>query len=144
MTQQLKNLKPARLTPLPVSEVALPGRALIYPAMRHRWILTLAIMLPWAVTSRAADDATVFENNCAACHGTDGRAQTPQARKIKAKDLRESRLTDAEIERQIREGSRVKTGVSVMPAIGKDMTDAEIQAAVRVVKSFRPAAPAPR
>ncbi len=100
-------------------------------------MLVLGMLLPWAVPSRAAEDAAVFENNCAACHGIDGRAHTPQGRKIKAKDLRECRLTDAEIERQIREGSRNKTGVSVMPAVGKDMTDSEIQAAIRVVKSFR-------
>lgn len=85
----------------------------------------------------AAEDAVVFENHCAACHGIDGRARTPQGRKLKAKDLRDSRRADAEIERQIREGSRSKTGVSVMPAFGEEMTDAEIQAAIRVVKTFR-------
>jgi mono/diheme cytochrome c family protein len=94
-----------------------------------------------AVAMGAAGDVTVFENNCASCHGNDGRARTPQGRKMKAKDLSESRLTDADIERQIREGSRIKTGVSVMPPFGRDLTDAEIQAAVRVVKSFRHAAP---
>ena len=99
------------------------------------------ILLAWAVPLPAAEDAVVFDNHCAACHGSDGRARTPQGRKLRAKDLRESRLADAEIERQIREGSRIKTGVSVMPAVGKDLTDAEIQAAIRVVKSFRPADP---
>lgn len=66
------------------------------------------------------------------------RAHTPQGGKLHAKDLRESRLRDADIERQIREGSRNQSGVSVMPAFGKDLTDADIQAAIRVVKSFRP------
>jgi mono/diheme cytochrome c family protein len=97
-----------------------------------------------APSAPAAEDRAVFENNCSACHGNDGRAQTAQGRKMKAKDLRESRLTEAEIERQIREGSRTKTGVSVMPPIGRDMTDAQIQAAIRVVKSFRPPAPTPK
>ncbi len=108
--------------------------------MRCRLAFTV-VLLPWAVPLPAAEDAAVFEGHCAACHGTDGRARTPQGRKVKAKDLRESRLTEAEIERQIREGSRIKTGISVMPAFGHDLTDAEIQAAIRVVKSFRPAAP---
>ena len=107
-------------------------------------MLILAIMLPWTVPATAAEDAAVFENNCALCHGSDGRARTPQGRKVKAKDLRESRLTDAEIERQIREGSQIKTGVSVMPAFGRELTDAEILAAVRTVKSFRPPEPASR
>jgi mono/diheme cytochrome c family protein len=112
--------------------------------MRCRGILTLAITLPWAGLLPAAEDAAVFENNCATCHGVDGRARTPQGRKVKAKDLRESRLTDAEIERQIREGSRSKTGASVMPAFGRELTDDEIRAVIRVVKSFRPPVPASR
>lgn len=112
--------------------------------MRYRWILTLVALLPGTVPAPAADDAAVFDNRCAACHGSDGRAHTPQGRKIKAKDLRESRLTDAELELQIREGSRIKTGISVMPAFGHDMTDAEIQAAIRVVKAFRRPVPAPK
>ena len=92
----------------------------------------------------AVEDSEVFENRCAACHGVDGRGQTPQGRKIRAKDLGQSRLTDAEIERQIREGSRIKAGISVMPAIGRDMSETEIQAAIRAAKAFRPAVPPPK
>ncbi|MBI2497391.1 MAG: cytochrome c [Opitutae bacterium] len=105
--------------------------------MGCRLLTILGLWLGWAVPLPATTDRAVFENHCAVCHGGDGRARTPQGRKLKAKDLRESRLSDAEIERQIREGSGRKTGASAMPAFGKDMTDAEIQAAVRVVKTFR-------
>ena len=110
--------------------------------MRSGWLLPL-VLLAGPVLLRAVEDEAVFEKRCAACHGIDGRARAPQGRKLKAKDLRESRLADPEIERQIREGSRIKTGVSVMPPLGKDLTDAEIQAAIRVVKSFRPPEAAP-
>ena len=105
--------------------------------MRYRWILLLGLA-GCAVPARAVDGPAVFENNCASCHGSDGRAQTPQGRKLKAHDLRESRLTEAEIERQIREGSRIKKGITGMPAFGRDLTDAEIQALIVKVKSFRP------
>lgn len=108
--------------------------------MKHGWCALVVFLLSW-ITAQAATDAEVFENRCAACHGVDGRAKTAQGRKMKAKDLRESRLTDTEIERQIREGSKVKKGVSVMPAVGADMTDAEIAAAGRHVKTFRPVPP---
>lgn len=114
------------------------------PPMGNRWMTTLGLLLVRAVPLPAAGDVVVFENHCAACHGSDGRARTPQGRKMKARDLRESRLTDAEIERQIREGSRIKTGVSVMPAVGREMTATEIEAAIRVVKKFRPAVPVPQ
>jgi mono/diheme cytochrome c family protein len=104
--------------------------------MRGRCFL-LFFLLGVTVPAPAAEDAEVFVSRCAICHGRDGSARTPQGRKVKARDLRASRLTDTEIERQIRDGSRNKTGGSVMPAFGPDLTDAQIQAAVRVVKSFR-------
>lgn len=112
--------------------------------MSGRWIQIPGLLVGCSLALPAADDATVFEAHCVACHGSDGRARTPQGRKLKAKDLRYSRLTDAEIERQIREGSRNKAGISVMPAFGKEMTDAEIQAAIRIVLSFRTVEPAKR
>lgn len=105
--------------------------------MRGRPLTRLGLLLLVATPLMAGDDLAVFNQYCAACHGADGRAKTPQGKKMKAKDLKESRLTDAEIEHLIREGSRIKKGVSVMPAIGKDMTDAEIKATIRVVKNFR-------
>ena len=106
--------------------------------MRRQLLLTLALLLPCLASVSAAEVGAVFENNCAACHGLDGSANTPQGRKLKAKDLRASTLTDADIERQIREGSKTKSGSTVMPAFGRDLTDAQIQEAIRTVKSFRP------
>jgi len=47
-----------------------------------------------------------FSKNCAPCHGKDGKAQTSIARKLGVKDLTQSKLTDAEIERQIVDGRR--------------------------------------
>ena len=88
--------------------------------------------------ARAADGAAVYENNCAICHGPDGRAQTPQGKKLRAHDLRESKMTEAEIERQVREGSKNKSGAALMPAFGHDLTDAEIKAVIPKVLAFRP------
>jgi mono/diheme cytochrome c family protein len=104
--------------------------------MPRTWTVTLLVIAAAARLS-AADDAAVFNRKCALCHGRDGHAQTPQGRKLRAKDLSQIRLTDAEIERQIREGSRTKSGTPLMPAFGPDLTEAEIQSAIRVVKSFR-------
>jgi mono/diheme cytochrome c family protein len=88
----------------------------------------------------AADGRGVYENYCAACHGLDGRGQTPQGRKIKAGNLQESRLTDEEILRRIREGARNKNGVKVMPAFGQELPAGDIDAVLLVVKAFRPPA----
>ena len=106
--------------------------------MRLIPVFTLALLLLRITSAAAAEVGPVFENNCAACHGLDGSANTPQGRKLKARDLRTIKLTDAEIERQIREGSKNKSGATAMPAFGRDLTDAQIQEAIRTVKSFRP------
>lgn len=111
--------------------------------MVPRLLMTFGLLLVCIVPSPAAEDAAGFENLCASCHGLDGRARTPQGRKMKARDLRVSRLTDEEIVRQIREGSRNKTGVSVMPPVGRELTDAEIRELVRAVKAFRPSSSQP-
>jgi mono/diheme cytochrome c family protein len=84
----------------------------------------------------------VFIKNCAPCHGPDGRARTPAARKLGVKDLTESKTTDAEIEKSIKEGRPDKSGKLVMPAFGEKVTAAELQTLIKTVKSLRkPAAP---
>jgi mono/diheme cytochrome c family protein len=101
--------------------------------------LFITLFLVSQVTAQASSDGqAVFENNCASCHGLDGRAKTPQGKKLKAHDLRESKLTDAEIEHQIREGKKNAAGVLVMPAFGQDLSDEAIKAVVETVKAFRP------
>lgn len=102
--------------------------------------LFITLFLVSQVTALASSDGqAVFENNCASCHGLDGRAKTPQGKKLKAHDLRESRLTDAEIEQQIRQGKQNAAGVLVMPAFGKELSDEAIAAVIVTVKGFRPA-----
>lgn len=109
---------------------------------RVRLLLCLLALLPaGGLRAQSAADTAAFGDHCAACHGADGRARTPQGRKVKAKDLRESRLDAEGIRRQAREGSRNKSGVSVMPAFTpKDLPDEELESVIRVVLSFRPPA----
>jgi hypothetical protein len=66
-----------------------------------------------------------------------GWAGANAGRKVHAKDLTLSKLTDAEIERQIREGTKDSRGLATMPAFKDQLSDAEITALVPVVKSFR-------
>lgn len=107
--------------------------------MRCGCLLILGVLL-LAGRMAAAEGRIVYENNCAACHGLDGRGKTPQGRKIKAGNLQESRLTDEEILRRIREGARNKNGVKVMPAFGQELKAEDIDAVLVVVKAFRPPA----
>ena len=109
-----------------------------FTIMRLHWIPALLLIF-CGQPLWAADGRAVYDNICAACHGPDGAANTKQGRKVKAKDLRESKLTDAEIVTRIREGARNKSGVMVMPPLGHELTAEEIEAVVPVVRAFRPA-----
>lgn len=102
-------------------------------------LLASGVALTGDPANLRASDAEIFANHCAACHGTDGRARTPQGRKLKAKDLRESRLSEADLLRLVREGVRTPAGAVRMPGFAEQLTTDEIEAVVREAKRFRPA-----
>lgn len=96
----------------------------------------LAALLPCSA-SAAENGAALFENFCAPCHGLDGKARTPAGKKLGAKDLRESRLADEAIEKQIREGSKDKRGTEKMPPFQEKLSAEGVGALVAYVKTFR-------
>lgn len=104
---------------------------------RRRWLTPL--FLTALAAAHAADGPALFTEHCAACHGEDGRARTPQGRKVRASDLTLSRLPDAAIVRQIRDGSLpVKGRKPAMPAFGDQLDAAALRALLEHVKRFRP------
>ena len=108
------------------------------PPRRRRAAAFLALLLPALATSvRAADGPALFADNCASCHGPDGRARTPAGKKVHAKDLTLSKLMDAEIEKQIKEGTKDSRGLVAMPPFKDQLADDDIKALIPVVKSFR-------
>ncbi len=90
-----------------------------------------------AAPVRAASGEELFVKHCALCHGKDGKAQNPAARKLGVKDLSQSKATDAEIERQITEGRKDERGNLKMPAFKDKFTPEEIKSLIAVAKSFR-------
>jgi mono/diheme cytochrome c family protein len=95
----------------------------------------LVCAAPGSPALRAADD--VFVKNCAPCHGPDGRARTPVARRLGVKDLTVSKVTDEEIVKSIQKGRPDKSGKLVMPSFGDKVSPAEIEALVKTVKALR-------
>jgi mono/diheme cytochrome c family protein len=101
--------------------------------------LLVGIILTFGVgeSVRGADGEELFAKYCASCHGKDGKAQTPIARKLGVKDLTQSKLTDAEIQKQILEGKRDEHDKEKMPAFKTKLSDDEIKSLVTVVKELR-------
>jgi mono/diheme cytochrome c family protein len=74
----------------------------------------------------------LYLNNCARCHGPDGRGQTPQGRKyevpdlvVEAKDHSASKLTRV-----------ITNGKEDMPAFGKKLTRRQITALASYVRKL--------
>ncbi|HET7535986.1 MAG TPA: c-type cytochrome [Candidatus Didemnitutus sp.] len=93
----------------------------------------------FAIVVRADDGRDNYLENCASCHGEDGKAKTPAGKKSRAKDLTVSKLTDADIERQIVNGGpKDSKGRQAMPPFKDTLTPEQIAAVATYVKTLRP------
>jgi mono/diheme cytochrome c family protein len=93
--------------------------------------------------SAVADDPTQLWNmNCAACHGKDGKGATMMGRKLQIKDLTDpkvqSSFTDADATKAIKEGI-TEDGSTKMKAFGDKFSDDQIKDLVTQVRTFKPA-----
>ena len=102
-----------------------------------RFCLLLVIAACGGSALDASDGPALFKQHCALCHGKDGKANTPAAKKFGAKDLSASKTEDAEITRQIREGKRDEKGKQLMPPFAEKLSAEDITALVGTVKAFR-------
>lgn len=102
--------------------------------LRTGWMMmTVACSLSgWAI-----EPAAIFAKNCGPCHGKDGKARTPIARKLGVKDLTQSKISDDEIRRQIREGRKDRAGKLQMPEFKDTLSDEEIKLLIGYVKTLR-------
>lgn len=104
------------------------------------WALGLAL---GAAAAAAEPDAgpRLFAERCSGCHGDDGRGDGPMAPALvpKPRDLRTAAFwrdrTDADLRTAVVKG---KPG-TMMPPFAGVLTDAEIDALVRFMRTFAPA-----
>ena len=115
------------------------GLPIVHDAVARQqwWFCLAAIVLLAPIRVSGADAQKIYADTCVPCHGEDGRGRTPQGRKIGAKDLGQSKLGEAEILRQINDGSKDAKGVQKMPAFKDRLSQDQIEALVAYVKSFR-------
>jgi cytochrome c6 len=82
--------------------------------------LAVLFALVFAAVASADEGAAVFAKRCAACHGKDGKGQTPIAQKLGVKDLTVTKLSEKEVEKLVAEGK------GKMSAFKGKLTDHEI------------------
>ncbi|HKX83397.1 MAG TPA: cytochrome c [Pyrinomonadaceae bacterium] len=79
------------------------------------------------------DGAVVYSQNCARCHGADGKARTAKGRAVGATDLTSADwLPDAPRDTRI-----VTRGKEDMPAFKGKLKPAEIEAVVSYIRRFK-------
>ena len=115
--------------------------------MKTKFILklTVAAVLPMALTmgsARAADPKELWDKNCAACHGKDGRGDTKMGKKVGVKDYTDPKiqagLTDEKALKTIKEGIKDDKGKERMKAYGDAYSDDEIKGLIAYLRAFKP------
>ena len=103
-------------------------------------ILTISVLIAAPLSALAADAKTNWTNNCAQCHGPDGKANTKMGKTLSAKDLTDPKVqaefTDAKATQSIKEGVK-QNGKTTMKAFGGKLTDDEISALVKYVRTLK-------
>ncbi len=103
-------------------------------------IIAVSLFVTLPFSARAADPKTNWANNCAQCHGADGRADTKMGKQLSAKDLTDPKVqaafTDAKATQSIKDGVK-QNGKTTMKAFGGKLTDAEIKALVAYVRTLK-------
>jgi mono/diheme cytochrome c family protein len=102
-------------------------------------LLSLALPLAGGAAA-AATAADNWDNNCASCHGSDGKGQTKAGKKLKLKDY-----TDAKVQAAMTDDDIVKTVTSGVTVDGKEkmkpfkdeMSADEIKDLVAFVRKFK-------
>jgi mono/diheme cytochrome c family protein len=94
----------------------------------------LALGLP-APTLRAADARSEnWQTYCSVCHGDEGSGQTEEGRKHKARDLTNAKWQDTIDDNRIVRS--ITKGHDEMPAFGKKLSEDEIRALAKEVRSL--------
>ena len=102
-------------------------------------LLSLALPLTAGVTL-AATATDNWENNCASCHGSDGKAQTKTGKKLKIRDY-----TDAKVQAELKDEDMITAttdGVKVegkekMKGFKAELSADEIKDLVAYIRKFK-------
>lgn len=89
-----------------------------------------------ANSSQAVSDApSLFKDNCAKCHGKEGRAKGFKAKLAGVRNLTDAKWHESVTDERI--FNSIANGRGRMPAFGKKFTDAQLEALVAFVRSLR-------
>ncbi len=107
--------------------------------MKKLLTLTIVLLAGLALTANATDAKALYDKQCAKCHGADGKGNTKMGKKEGVKDYTDPKvqaeLTDERAFKSIKEG--IKDGNKVVKKPAENLTDAEIKALVKYMRTFK-------
>ncbi len=109
--------------------------------MRNNWsskailgMCALAVAVALCGPAKADDKSpTLFKQKCAACHGADGKGDTPAGRSMKVRSFADpevAKVSDDEL------AGTIEKGKGKMPAYGKSLKPDEIKVMVAYIRSL--------
>ncbi len=109
--------------------------------MKKLVVSCLALLVTGALSVHAATAKATFQQECAKCHGRDGKGHTPMGRILRLKDFTnpkvQKEMKDAEMFKTIKNGAKDKaTGRERMKAFGGSLTDQQIKDLVAYVRGL--------
>lgn len=103
--------------------------------------IVLGLPLVFAAALLAAPVAENWENQCAKCHGADGKGQTKAGKKLNVKDYTDAKvqaeMKEAEMTKAIADGVLDKAGKEKMKAYKEELSADEIKELVTYVRKFK-------
>ena len=97
-----------------------------------------ALIAGGAYAASASDN---WDNDCASCHGSDGKGQTKTGKKLKIKDYTDASvqaaLKDEDITKAITEGIKGDNGKEKMKSFKDDLSADEVKDLVGFIRKFK-------
>ncbi|HUP59602.1 MAG TPA: cytochrome c [Thermoanaerobaculia bacterium] len=102
--------------------------------MKRTLILTTILLIALAPVALAEDAAALFKGKCQACHGVNGAADSPMAKKLAVKPLGSAdvqKQTDAQLTNVIAKGK------AKMPAFEAKLSADQTKAVVALIRTWK-------
>lgn len=97
-----------------------------------------AFALAFTTNVLAADAGTVYADNCAKCHGDDGKGATKMGQKLGARDYTDAAVqasvSDAAAIKAVKEGVKKDDKTIMKPS---ELSDDDIKASVLALRAFK-------